>query len=98
MFCLSLRPELKRFRAEFMGGEVRTFACIVNATLGRKGVTASALNAIPFLRPELEIIDIVVTPAQTVALLPKRARSRGGRHIFFRPRQELRSELPKTGG
>ena len=71
VFYLALRPGLKRFREEFEGEGMETFAYIHNASLDRMGVTVNTVRAFNLLRRELEAIDIVVHTAKTVALPPK---------------------------
>ena len=69
MFCLSLRPGLKRFREE--GEGVEAFAYIDDVSLGLLRITADKVRALAFLRQELEDTGVVVNPAKTVALPPK---------------------------
>ncbi|CAN0560929.1 unnamed protein product [Laminaria digitata] len=71
MFCLALRPGLKRFRLEFEGEGVEAFAYMDDVSLGLMGITANTGRAFAFLRRELDDIGIVVSPAKTVALSPK---------------------------
>ena len=71
MFCLALRPGLKRFREEFEGEGVEAFAYMDDISLGLMGVTANTIRAITFLRRELDDIGIVVNPTKTVVLPPK---------------------------
>ncbi|CAN0560206.1 unnamed protein product, partial [Laminaria digitata] len=71
MFCLALRPGLKRFRQEFEGEGVETFAYMDDVSLGLTGITANTVRAFTFLRRELDDIGIVVDAAKTVALPPK---------------------------
>ncbi|CAN0458038.1 unnamed protein product, partial [Laminaria digitata] len=71
MFCLALRPGLKRFRQEFEGEGVEAFAYMDDVSLGLMGITANMVRAFAFLRRELDDIGIVVSPAKTVALPPK---------------------------
>ncbi|CAN0592776.1 unnamed protein product, partial [Laminaria digitata] len=68
MFCLALRPGLKRFRQEFEGEGVEAFAYMDDVSLGLMGITANTVRAFTFLRRELDDIGIVVSPAKTVAL------------------------------
>lgn len=71
MFCLTLRPELKRFREELEGEGVQAFACIGDVSLGLVRITADTVRTFAFLRRELEDIGIVVDHAKTVVLPPK---------------------------
>ena len=50
MFCLSLRPELKRFREEFEREGVEAFAYMDDVSLGLRGLTANTIRAFAFLR------------------------------------------------
>ncbi|CAN0389470.1 unnamed protein product, partial [Laminaria digitata] len=68
MFCLALRPGLKRFRQEFEGEGVEAFAYMDYVSLGLTGITANTVRAFAFLRRELDDIGIVVNAAKTVAL------------------------------
>ncbi|CAN0452726.1 unnamed protein product, partial [Laminaria digitata] len=68
MFCLALRPGLKRFRQEFEGEGVEAFAYMDDVSLGLTGITANTVRAFAFLRRELDDIGIVVNAAKTVAL------------------------------
>ena len=45
MFWLALRPGLKRFREEFEGEGVESFAYLDDISLGLIGVTANAVRA-----------------------------------------------------
>ncbi|CAN0514005.1 unnamed protein product [Laminaria digitata] len=71
MFCLALRPGLKRFRQEFEGEGVEAFAYMDDVSLGFMEITANTVKAFAFLRRELDDIGIVVSPAKTVVLPPK---------------------------
>ena len=71
MFCLALRPGLKRFQEEFEGEGVQTFAYMDDISLDLTGVTANMVRAFAYLRRELKDIGIVVNAAKTVALPPK---------------------------
>ncbi|CAN0489423.1 unnamed protein product, partial [Laminaria digitata] len=71
MFCLALRPGLKRLRQEFEGEGVEAFAYMDDISLGLMGITANTVRAFAFLRRELDDIGIAVSPAKTVALPPK---------------------------
>ena len=71
MFFLVLRPELKRFREEFKRVGVEAFAYMDEVSLSLMVVTANTVRAFAFLRRELEDIDIVVNPTNTMALPPK---------------------------
>ncbi|CAN0583139.1 unnamed protein product, partial [Laminaria digitata] len=71
MFCLALRPKLKRFRQELEGEGVEAFAYMDGVSLGLTGITANTVRAFSFLRRELDDIGIVVNAAKTVALPPK---------------------------
>ena len=53
IFCLALRPGLKRFREEFEGEGVEAFAYMDDVSLGLMGVTANTVRAFAFLRREL---------------------------------------------
>ena len=68
MFCLALRPGLKRFRQEFETEEVEAFAYMDDVFLGLTEVTANTIRAFAFLRRELNDIGLVVNAAKTVAL------------------------------
>ncbi|CAN0517664.1 unnamed protein product, partial [Laminaria digitata] len=68
MFCLALRPGLKRFRQEFEGEGVKAVAYMDDVSLGLTGITANTVRAFAFLRRELDDIGIVVNAAKTVAL------------------------------
>ena len=81
IFCLALRPGQKRFREEFEGGGVETFAYMDDVSLGLVGATADTVRAFVFLQRELEGIGIVVNTAKAVALPPKGARLDGGGHF-----------------
>ena len=50
MFCLALRPGLKRFREEFEGEGVEAFTYIDGISLGLMGVTVKTARAFAFLR------------------------------------------------
>ncbi|CAN0368478.1 unnamed protein product [Laminaria digitata] len=71
MFCLALRPGLKRFRQEFEGEGVEAFVYMDDVSLGLMGITANTVRAFAFPRREPDDIGIVVSPAKTVALPPK---------------------------
>ncbi|CAN0590314.1 unnamed protein product, partial [Laminaria digitata] len=71
MFCLALRPGLKRFRQEFEGEGVDAFAYMDDVSLGLMGITANTVRSFAFLRRELDDTGIVVSPAKTEALPPK---------------------------
>ncbi|CAM9612988.1 unnamed protein product, partial [Laminaria digitata] len=71
LFCLALRPGLKRFRQEFEGEGVEAFAYMNDVSLGLMGITANTVRAFAFVRRELDGIGIVVSPAKTVAPPPK---------------------------
>ena len=71
MFCLALRPGLKRFRQEFEKERMETFAYMDDVSLGLTGITANTIRAFAFLRRELDDIGIVVNAAKTVAPPPK---------------------------
>ena len=71
MFCLALRPGLKRSREEFEEEGVEPFAYMDDVSLGLTRITADTVRAFAFLRQELKDIGIVVNPAKTVALPPK---------------------------
>ena len=71
MFCLALRPGLKRFREEFEREGVETFAYMDDVSLDLMKITVDTVRAFAFLRRELEDIGIVVNPANTIALPPK---------------------------
>ena len=71
MFCLALRPGLKRFRPEFEREGVEAFACMDDVSLGYTGITANTIRASAFLRRELDDIGIVVNATKTVVLPPK---------------------------
>ncbi|CAN0569175.1 unnamed protein product, partial [Laminaria digitata] len=70
MFCLALRPGLKRFRQEFEGEGVEAFAYIDDVSLILIGITADTVRAFAFPRRGLDDIGIVVSPAKTVVLPP----------------------------
>ena len=71
VFCLALRPGLKRFRKEFEVEGVEAFAYMDGISLGLTRITADTVRAFAFLWQELEDIGIVVNAAKTVALPPK---------------------------
>ncbi|CAN0557065.1 unnamed protein product [Laminaria digitata] len=71
MFCLALRPGLKRFRQEFEGEGVEASVYMDAVSLSLMGITANTVRAFVFLRRELDDIGIVVSSAKTVALPPK---------------------------
>ena len=71
MFCLAMRPGLKRFRQEFERETVEAFAYMDDVFLGLTGITANAVRVFAFLRRELDDICIVVKDAKTVVLSPK---------------------------
>ncbi|CAN0229242.1 unnamed protein product, partial [Laminaria digitata] len=71
MFCLALRPGLKRFRQEFEEEGVEAFAYMDDVSLGVMGITANTVRAFAFLRRDLDDIGSVVSPAITVTLPPK---------------------------
>ena len=71
IFCLALRPGLKRFRLEFEREGVGAFAYVDDVSLGLTGITANTIRTFAFLRRELDGIGIVVNAAKTVALPPK---------------------------
>ena len=70
MFCLSLRPELKRFREEFEREGVEAFAYMDDVSLGLTGITTNTIRAFALLRRELEDIGVVINTSKTVALPP----------------------------
>ena len=67
MFCLALRPRLKRFREEIEGEGLEDFAYMDDVSLGLMWVTANTVRAFAFPRLELDAIGIVVNNAKTVA-------------------------------
>ena len=71
MFCLALRPGLKRFREDFEGEGLEAFEYMDDISLGLMGVATNTIRAFAFLRREVEDIGIVVNTAMTVALPPK---------------------------
>ena len=71
MFCLALRPGLKRFREELEIEGVEAFAYMDDVSLGLTRITAETVRAFAFLQRELKEIGIVVNPAKTVVLPPK---------------------------
>ena len=71
MFCLALRPRLKRLREEFEGEGVEAFVYMDDVSLGLTRITADTVRAFAFLRQEVEDIGIVVNPDKTIALPPK---------------------------
>ena len=71
MFCLALRPGLKRFREEYDGEGVEAFAFMQDVSFSLVRVTANTVGASAFLRRELVAIGIVLKIAKTVALPPK---------------------------
>ena len=83
MFCLALRPALKRFREEFEGEGVEAFAYMGDVSLGLMEVTANTVRAFAFLRQELEDIGIVVDTAKTVSLPSRRWRFRSWKALIF---------------
>ena len=68
MFCLALRPGLKRFRQESEIEGVEAFAYIDDVSLGLTRITANTVRAFVFLRQEPDDIGIVVNAAKTMAL------------------------------
>ncbi|CAM9984463.1 unnamed protein product [Laminaria digitata] len=71
MFCLALRPGLKRFRQEFKGEGMESFAYMDDDSVDLMGITANTVRAFAFLQRELDHIGIVANPAKTVALPPE---------------------------
>ena len=57
MFCLALRPGVKRFREEFEGEGVEAFAYMDDVSLGLTRITADTVRAFAFLRQELEAVS-----------------------------------------
>ena len=68
IFCLALRPGLKRSREEFEREGVEAFAYMDDVSLGLMRITAGTVRAFAFLRRELEDTSIVVDPAKTITL------------------------------
>ena len=62
VFCLALRPGLKRFREEFEGEGVEAFAYMDDVSLGLTRITAYTVRVFTFLRQELENIGIPPGP------------------------------------
>ena len=62
MFCLTLRPGLKRFREEFEREGVEAFAYMDDVSLGLMRITADTVRAFAFLWRELEDISLWSTP------------------------------------
>ena len=71
MFCLALRPGLKRFREEFEREGVEAFAYMDAVSFGRMKIAAGTVRAFAFLRRELEDVGVVVNPTKTIARPPK---------------------------
>ena len=71
MFCLGLRPELKRFREEVEREGEEAFAYVDDVFLDLMRITANTIRAFALLRQELEDIGIVVNASKTVSLPPK---------------------------
>ena len=65
MYCLALRPGLKRFREELEGEGVQAFAYMDDISR-RYGVAANIVRAFAFLRRELDDIGIMVNPTKIV--------------------------------
>ena len=72
MFCLGLRPELKRFREEVEREGEEAFAYVDDVFLDLMRITANTIRAFALLRQELEDIGIVVNASKTVAISPNR--------------------------
>lgn len=51
MFCSSLRPGLRRFRADFKGEGIKAFAYMDDITLSLMRVPVNTAEAISFLQP-----------------------------------------------
>ena len=49
IFCLALRPGLKRFREEFEGEGVEAFAYMDDVSLGLMGVTDNTVRAFAYM-------------------------------------------------
>ena len=84
MFCLALRPGLKRFRQEFEREGVEVFAYVDDVSLA-------------FLRRELDNIGIVVNDAKT-ALRHYHPKGTSRRWRRFRSLKALRSALQTEEG
>ena len=96
MFCLALRPGLKRFREEFEREGVEAFAYYMDdVSLDLMGITASTIRAFAFLRRGLEAIGIVISTTKIVALPQKATPRRRGR---FRASKVSMSALPTKEG
>ena len=61
VFCLALRPGLKRFREDFERG-VEAFSYMDDVSLGLMRITADTVRAFAFLWRELEDISLWSTP------------------------------------
>ena len=70
MFCVVLRPGLKRLREEFEREGAEAFAYMDDVSLGFTRTTPDTAKSFVFLRRELEDIGIVVNPVKTIALPP----------------------------
>ena len=70
IFCLALRPGLKRFREEFERKGVEPFAYMGGVSLGPTGITANTVRAFAFLRRE-RTSSSWSTPPRPFALPPK---------------------------
>ena len=66
MFCLALRPRLKRFRQEFEREGVEAFAYMDDISLGLTRITANTVRGLgfDFRRRELDDIRILVKRRQ----------------------------------
>ena len=62
IFCLTLRPALKRFREEFEGQGVEAFAYSDDVSFGLMGVTTNTVRTFAFLRREPEDIGTPPKP------------------------------------
>lgn len=72
MLWLALRPRLKRLSCEFEGEGIDVFSHIEDISLCFMDATANAAGGSLLLWRELTYVGIVVNPAETVALQPKR--------------------------
>ena len=59
MFCLALRPGLKRFRQEFERQSVEAFAYMDDVSFGLTGIISNTVRAFAFLRRELDDVRVL---------------------------------------
>ena len=78
MFCLALRPGLKRFRQEFEGEGVEAFAYMDDGSLGLTGIAPNPVRAFAFLRRKLDEHRYCGQRRQNSGTTTQRARPDGG--------------------